>query len=161
MIKTPFIVRDVYQRLDDYRLLLAVIHDGQKKVIQFELTSSEFDTIYSGPTNWAQIDSNQRLFFVDDQYKLMIKQGTKTSPVASAENVRVNQKFLLRQGRLLFFDQGGALLSLDISAQELSELPFSLKASEHLVITDVNLDKARLLYSPLKSSRKELVVFEL
>lgn len=158
-LKTPFSVTDVFQWLDESTLLLSVVHEEKRKLVQFNINNGNFNTLYNGITQWAQLTPNNHLYFIDQQHRLMMKDNKHIAAVSLLENERVNQKFIYKQGRLILFTQNNQLLSIDVKTLQQSLWQLPKLNSEYFVINDVDIDKGRLLYSTVSSARKEIVMF--
>jgi len=163
-ISTPFKVIDIYQWVNNQKVLLSIIEEipsqpqkQQRKVVLLDLNTGEHTDIYQGFSHWAQIDG-QSLYFTDWGKTLHLYQDQQETIVSAAAKIRFSPGFIIKDKQLSLFAENQVwLYHLD----NLSLTKMEVASSDRRIanLSDIDYDNSRLLFSIYKSARKDLVMF--
>jgi len=156
-LSTPFKVLDIYQRLAGERLLLSVIHEKKVKIISFDINSGEYQELYVGSNKWAQLTHDEVLYVTNEKNLLGQVINGEIQDVKGLEGVKSWARFYYRDDQLVILDDDNKLWLYDTKSQ-IKSLLLEAKDSFKL-ISDIDLDNHRLLFSKGISAKKEIVMF--
>jgi len=157
VLKTSFLVREIYQYLGQHELLLKVVNDNETKIVKYNIDTGEEIILFHGDPSWAQYSADLGLLIQEknDDYIKQLKQG-KLGSLPALNTIKFRWKFLLKNDQLIALDKNEQLWSYDIKNQQLNLLT-QVNNVKHL--DDINLQSHHLLFTRFISSKRELVMF--
>mgnify|MGYP000433100729 CR=1 FL=1 len=162
-LNTPFYVHDVYQ-WDNNSTLLAVTENNVKKLVRYDLTNENTETMFIGNVKWAHETKQYGLLLINQNGQLSQLFPTKLPKtphlLESLDQFQINGKFVYRDGTLYAYNKKNELFSFEMASQTIHFLPSPEVNQDYLEIEDVSPQQSTLLFSFIQGSRKELVIFE-
>ena len=157
VIDHPFTVLDIFQWVGDSRLLLKVAGKQHPKVVLFDIHNGTTQALYEGAVTWAQQDAQQALYLTNRRGELQRINEQQPQAVNALADTRLNHRFLLEQGQVVYTDGRGGLWQADLKSGEKHRLNSAKERIHYL--DDIDLANKRLLYQRFVAARKEIVLF--
>jgi len=165
-VTTEFKVVDVYQWVDNQRVLLSIIEqvsgtneNKQRKIILFDINTGEYDVTYQGFSYWAQLDKDQSLYYMDwnkTLYKYLDNQSIVFQPT---KDITVATGFLLKDEQLVLLGEG-VVWQYQFEQEKLSSIEVSSKLHSINRLSDIDYANGRALFTVFNNARKDLVMFQ-
>lgn len=158
MLDTPFKVLNIYQYLNNQKLLLSVILQQQVKTISFDINSKQYEVLHTGQIRWAQLTKDDELFISDQEMKInQIAKGIEVQ-VPELTDIKNWSGFIYKEGQLFILDDKRNLWQYELTRQSKKLI---LKQIDNIkYMTDIDFKNKRLLATQVISSKKEIVIFD-
>lgn len=157
ILATPFHVLDVMQRLNNNNLLLAVVSNGQRRLVSYDINNSTTESLYEGSFRWAQLSPQNTLYLSDFDNKFYyLKHGEKIN-IEAINNLYPRHHFIMRGQALYFNDDKKRLWRFATDHKKVHRFLSSVDKLKS--IDDIDPVNQRMLYTQIASVKKELVMF--
>jgi len=150
-------VTTIYQWVGENQLLMRIIKNKQSQIVLFNLSSRESKILYEGSANWAQLDSQHRLYISNTKGKIFeIINGHKRE-IDKLNHHSAHKKFLMKADMIFFNDGHGEFWQFDIKSKTM--LLLAKRNLRALRLDDVDVEGKRILYLNYVQGRKEIALF--
>lgn len=166
LITTSFKVLDIYQWIDNQKVLLSIIEQAsdvnqnqQRKVVLFNINTGEHEVIFQGFSHWAQLDNDKSLYYTDWDKTLHLYRDNLSKIFQPTADTAFSSGFVLKNGQLVLFGQG-KIWRYQFEKRLLSSIETSSSSKSLGSLSDIDYTNKRVLFSVFKNARKDLVMFQ-
>ncbi|WDD99402.1 winged helix-turn-helix domain-containing protein [Thalassomonas actiniarum] len=149
-----FSVLNIYQWLDDSRLLLNTTSGQNQEIRLFDIGSGESQILHRGQASWAQLDSRKKLYLSNAAGQVFTLAAGEKIPL---DQVIAYKKFLIAADNIAFSDSAGGIWLYHPGSN--SKKLLNRPSPAAVRIDDIDLNNQRLLYLNYVRGKKEIVMF--
>jgi DNA-binding winged helix-turn-helix (wHTH) protein len=166
LITTSFKVIDVYQWVDNQQVLLSIIEpmsgvnqNQQRKTILFDINTGEHKVIFQGFSHWAQLASDETLYYTDWDKTLNLYRDSQTTTFQPTAATVFSSGFMIKYDQLVLLGEG-KVWRYHFEQRLLSSLDIETTNNNISSLSDIDYVNEHILFSVFKNARKDLVMFQ-
>lgn len=159
LIDTPFYINNIFQWLDGQRMLLAIKDSAKHKVVIFNISNGSYETVHEGFSEWAQLTTAGELYFFESEKQLMVHSAKGVKPILNPLHQGKVDNFVYKDKLLVILYDDKSIWTLKPLDGLFSAVLVVDDDNDFFQVTDIDLQKGRLLFNTITSTAKELVTF--